>query len=111
MNTAKPEIPNEERLYCLRWNTYLQYGGTGSIPKELDDYIAGHDGALPPYIPLPRKPVEFDMLAGARKVAWPGHGPLPPVILEYVKEHGALPRNTSEPDQEPLEDEEYGDPD
>lgn len=112
MNTTKTvTVPKEERLYCLKWNSYIQYGGTGAMPKELDDYVDSHGGSLPPYIPLPRKKVEFDVLTGARKVAWPGRGPLPQAILEYVKEHGALPRNTSEPDPEPEEEEDYGDMD
>jgi len=96
MAKTKQAIPKEERLYCLRWNSYVQYDGNGAVPEALDRYIDEHDGNLPPYIPLPRKPVEFCPIAGARTASWPGSGPLPASVLQYVLEHGALPRNTSD---------------
>lgn len=96
MAEVKHTIPTEERLYCLKWNSYVQYDGIGPIPPELAEYIGSHDGDLPPYIPLPRRPVEFRPVAGAGTTAWPGHGPLPGSVLQYVMEHGSLPRNTSE---------------
>lgn len=104
-------IPKEERLYCLRWNSYIQYGGTGPVPVELKEYMESHHGNLPPYIPLPRKPVEFSIFAGAGTVSWPAHGPLPGSVLQYVMDHGALPRNTADYSPDLDEDGEYSNTD
>jgi len=32
---------------------------------------------------------------GRYAIPWPGHGPLPEPVLDYVAENGTLPRNTS----------------
>lgn len=88
-------MPTEERLYRLGWETFVQYGGTGPIPKELEDYVRDHGGTLPPYIPLPQDPVEFNLAYGP-KVWWPGTGQLPESVLAHVRKHGILPQNTSD---------------
>jgi len=103
---AKREIPSvkafpaaaqrrpEERLYCLRQGAYVQFNGLGSPPDSLRRYLAQR-GEMPPYIPLPRWPLEFNVGEGfgVRKLAWPGNGPLPADVLTYVQENGCLPRH------------------
>jgi hypothetical protein len=98
MPTAEREgvdTTEEERLYQVGINAYVQYNGKGPMPPAVARYVSTHDGQYPPYIPLPRKPTEFrlggDLLVPARRILWPGSGRLPAEIVEYVDEHGVLP--------------------
>ena len=90
------DIPAEERLYRLDWRLHIQYGGTGPVPEEIEEYARNHGGQLPPYMPLPRQPVDFYFAGGARRVRWAGAGQLPEEVLSHVVEHGVLPRNTAD---------------
>ncbi len=88
--------PPEERLYQV-CGEYIQYNGTGPLPVKLEKFIASHNGDFPPCILLPRHPLTFRIGNGdsvvsiMRKYEWPGKGPLPDDILEYLNENGALP--------------------
>jgi len=92
----KLPVPQEscERLYCISSGSYVQYGGKGKMPVVLEEYVKKHCGELPPYIPLPERPVLFRLGEGWKKpwtVRWNGRGRLPQEILAYVCEHGTLP--------------------
>jgi hypothetical protein len=83
----------DERLYHTGNGNYVQYGGRGRLPKELEQYMAEH-GDLAPYIPLPTSPTQFRMGEVPwlqRKIEWNGRGKLPPEVLDYVRENGVLP--------------------
>jgi len=85
-----------ERLYCIKNGQYVQHNGNGKRPAALDEFARTHDGELPPYIPLPVRPVEFCFGEGwqkPRKIRWLGHGRLPADVLDYVCEHGTLPHH------------------
>lgn len=92
---SKEDPETEERLYMAGAGRYVQYNGVGAMPASLSRYVAQHSGGFPPYIPLPRGPVMFqlgDNLVGRRqKIAWSGKGPIPEVIREFVDENGTLP--------------------
>ncbi|MFC1498238.1 hypothetical protein ACFLS1_07200 [Verrucomicrobiota bacterium] len=87
--------PGEERLYFVRHGFYIQYNGLNEPPEALANYSDQY-GRPPPYIPLPKKPVEFDLFPGSSKIRWSGKGPLPEQVLEYVKENGMLPHNNGD---------------
>lgn len=90
------DLTPEERLYQV-CGEYIQYNGAGPLPPKLEKYIALHNGEFPPCILLPRHPLTFRIGNGdsavsiMRKYQWPGKGPLPEDILEYLNENGALP--------------------
>lgn len=88
-----PEISGE-RLYYLGVGRYVQHDGKGPEPAALTDFVARH-GEPPPYMPLPRVPVDFLMSDGvvrSDQIYWSGKGALPADVLEYVCENGTLPR-------------------
>jgi hypothetical protein len=93
---VKVEPKNPERLYQV-CGEYVQYNGLGAIPPKLDKYIQMHGGEFPPCIILPGTPLVFRMgspdstVSVMRKIPWPGKGPLPEEVLEYLNENGALP--------------------
>ena len=61
---------------------------------EVRRYAARHDGELPPYLPLPGGGTTFHMGERGRRderIRWNGRGSLPAVVLDYVRENGALP--------------------
>lgn len=80
-------------MYFLGESTYVQYRGYGKKPRELQEYMAERDGEIPPYMPLPGRNVEFRVEGPGwyRKIRWSGKGKLPAEVMDYVKEHGALP--------------------
>ena len=90
------ELAPEERLYQV-CGEYIQYNGTGPLPLKLEKYTKLHGGELPPCIMLPRHPLVFRIgngesaLSIVRKYEWPGKGPLPVDVLEYLNENGTLP--------------------
>ena len=99
---AKPVEPVvEERLYQV-CGEYIQYNGNGPRPPKLEKYIQLHNGEFPPCIILPTQPQLFRIGSGdsatvvMRKFSWPGKGPLPEDILEYLNETGALPPHSGE---------------
>jgi len=67
------------------------------MPPKLEKYIQMHDGAFPPCIILPASPLVFrlgnadSVTTVMRKITWPGKGPLPEEVREYLNENGALP--------------------
>ena len=74
------------------------YGVASSLtqPVAIEAYVAAHGGQEPPFIPLPRNPVEFQLgplEAQPLKLRWEGSGPLPSLALEFVRENGNLPRH------------------
>lgn len=83
-----------EKLYAVGNGLYVQYSGRGRLPKLLQGAVRKL-GDMPPFIPLPGRPVTFvlgEMFAKERKVAWKGKGPLPEEVLKYVCRNGNLPR-------------------
>lgn len=87
---------DEEKLYCLRQGVYVQHNGKGELPAALIRFMQVNGGELPAYIPLPRGATVFmvgDGYAKDRKIPWPGKGPLPGLVMEYVAENGHLPRH------------------
>jgi hypothetical protein len=92
---ARLGTATEERLYHVGINQYVQHNGAGPMPVELEQYLASHSGESPSYIPLPHNPTEFliggDLAIRARRYRWPGEGPLPADVIDYVNENGALP--------------------
>jgi len=87
----------EERLYYIGNGTYVQYRGKGRKPPELQRFVQTHHGELPPYIPLPKHPVEFRFghpVHPRMKVRWQGKGKLPVKVMRYVQENGTLPPRT-----------------
>ena len=85
-----------EKLYSLGNGKWVQYDGNGHKSEEIETYIAAHGGQEPPFIPLPKDPVEFDLgPVGAKplKLHWEGSGSLPSLVLEFVRENGTLPRH------------------
>ncbi len=92
---ARAETATEQRLCHIGINRYVQYDGVGPMPVEMEEYITSHSGEHPPYILLPRGPTEFriggDLTVRARRYRWPGKGPLPAEVIDYVNENGALP--------------------
>ena len=99
---TEPSAEPEQRLYFVSSGVYVQYGGKGKKPKELERYIEAHGGEFPPYFPLTKKATHFyvgslflgENYTEQRKIYWDGKGPLPAEILEYVKENGTIPRHT-----------------
>ncbi len=97
-----PPFPEErvigERLYRTQYGHFVQFNGEGNVPGEIADYERTH-GEMPPYMPLPDVPVEFNLGDGygkSRRVQWPGKGPVPPPVLAYVRDNGALPQYNRE---------------
>ncbi|MBN1558225.1 MAG: helicase associated domain-containing protein [Lentisphaerae bacterium] len=91
---SQDAAPPEERLYALRSGVYVQYDGNGQCPPALAAYLEQHNGRFPPYIPLPQEHTVFRL--GVRHVrekhvSWPGKGPLPQDVLNYVSRSGTLP--------------------
>lgn len=87
-----------ERLFFVAAGRYVQYPGEGDYPPDVQRWMTIHHGELPPFMPLPGHPVEFHVdeeWGGRYVIPWPGHGPLPEPVLDYIREHGVLPRNTS----------------
>jgi len=89
--------PPGERLYALGNGDYAQYGGNGAMPEALRLFTTAHRGEFPAYIPLPKGKTTF--LLGVRyvreqRVPWPGVGPLPEPVLQYVKKRRILPPHT-----------------
>ena len=87
-----------ERLFFVAAGAYVQYEGEGDYPPEVQAWMDANNGDLPPFMPLPARPVEFHVdeeWGGRYAIPWPGHGPLPEPVLNYVAEHGTLPRNTA----------------
>ena len=84
--------------YCVAGGRFVSYDGNGAKPKELQQYITGHNGQMPPHIPLPTDRTVFvvgDSLVKNRgKVVWKGKGRLPKEVLQFVNENGALPPPT-----------------
>ena len=92
------DAPKNECVYFIDTNTYVQYSGKGRLPSQVKTWAQEHDGELPPRMPLPNRAVEFHMdeqYSGQYTIPWLGKGKLPPPVLEYLKEHGTLPRNTT----------------
>jgi len=86
--------PREERLYCLRSGMYVQHDGGRKMPALLQSFLAASRGEMPPYIPLPTRPVVFVVGEGVetrRKLRWKGKGPMPREVMAYVSEQGHLP--------------------
>lgn len=88
-------LPTVQRLYRISCRHYVQYGGEGELPPEVERFTEDHGGQPPPYMPLPAGPVEFD-LGALRPVPWDGQAQLPEEVVAYVIEHGTLPRNSAE---------------
>lgn len=90
---AEPEV--EERLYMAGGGRCVQFNGVGPVPAALERYAQQRGGELPPYIPLPRGPLVFqvgdDTVGRKRKVSWSGKGAIPEEVREYVDENGTLP--------------------
>ncbi len=87
-----------ERLYFVAAGRYVQYSGTGEYPPEVMLWMKYHNGDAPPFMPLPGHPVEFHVdeeWGGRYVIPWPGNGPLPEPVLDYINENGTLPRNTA----------------
>ena len=87
-----------ERLFFVAAGAYVQYEGDGDYPPQVQAWMDSNGGDLPPFMPLPSRPVEFHVdeeWGGRYAIPWPGHGPLPEPVLNYVGENGTLPRNTS----------------
>ena len=91
----KVEPEAEERLYLAGPGTYIQHDGSPKLPAKLERYIASHRGDFPPYIPLPRGPIVFqvgdDLSGRRRKITWSGKGALPELVHKFVEENGTLP--------------------
>lgn len=84
-----------EKIYVLSNGSHVPYSGTGPMPKELEQYAQAHKGELPPFIPMPSRPVVFsigDATGGGTKIKWKGRGVVPPEVLAYLKENGTLPK-------------------
>jgi hypothetical protein len=97
----EPVVPEiHEHLYQVS-GEYIQYNGQGGLPPKLAKYIQLHDGGYPPCIILPSHPLVFRIgsndstLTVARKLVWPGKGPIPAEVLEFLNENGALPPHNS----------------
>lgn len=102
VKAAPPTEPVvEERLYQI-CGEYIQYNGTGPLPAKLQKYTQLHGGELPPCIILPTYAQVFRIGSSdsttvvMRKIPWPGKGPLPEDVLEYLNENGALPPHSGE---------------
>lgn len=83
------------RCYYIGSDRFVPYDGRGEKPKELQQYITTHNGEMPPYIPLPTDKTVFiigdSLMKNRDKVVWKGKGALPPAVLHFVNENGALP--------------------
>lgn len=90
MAERAPDV--EERLYHTV-SEYIQYNGIGPLPARLEKFIQQRGGEFPPYIPLPKRPLVFRMNGGAGNamVKWPGQGPLPEDVRNYLNDNGVLP--------------------
>lgn len=89
------EEPASEKIYVIRNGLYVQYNGVGEMPRALGQYIEAQ-GEFPPHMPLPEKATVFLMgesLLRQRKYEWPGSGPLPQAVMDYVRVNGMLPRH------------------
>lgn len=87
-----------ERLFFVAAGRYAQYSGEGDYPPEVQRWMDNHAGELPPFMPLPAHAVEFHVdeeWGGRYVIPWPGHGPLPEPIIDYIRENGVLPRNSA----------------
>ena len=87
-------IEASEKLYAFGHGVYVQHDGNGQKIEALERYQKKHRGQYPPFIPLPLRPVVFNL--GLREfqpieVRWQGCGPLPESILAYVSNNGTLP--------------------
>jgi len=85
-------VSSGQRLYRIEKQTYVQ--GNGEAPPEVQAYMEAHDGESPPFMPLPREPVEFrigPVSPSPTLIPWNGESRLPDRILEYVRNHGTLP--------------------
>ena len=84
-----------EKLYAVGGGRYVQYNGQDPMPEEISGYVQ-RTGRKPPFMLLPEKPVDFHLSKGfggaQSKIHWPGSGPLPPPVLNYLNVHGSLPR-------------------
>ena len=80
-----------ERLYFLGAGNYVQWNGKEPAPQHLVRYRAANADRLPSYMPLPSGTTVFVLNQGMLEVSWPGRGPLPEVVLNYVKKEGVLP--------------------
>ena len=92
---AESEEQAGERIYVIRQGVYVQHGCKGTMPKDLEKYVANNKGELPPYIPLPRRATSFylgESFVRVKKVKWKGCGAVPVEVFEYVKRNGTLPR-------------------
>ncbi len=83
------------RLYRVGAVSYVQHDGVAPLPAEIDAYTRRHNGKFPPYIPLPDAATEFDT-GGMKGIPWDGRGELPVEVMEYIAEHGTLPRRTTD---------------
>lgn len=83
------------KLYRLNGSRYVHHDTAGPLPAEVESYVQKHNGDYPAYIPLRAAATEFDV-GGVRGVAWDGHSPLPSPVMEYVCEHGTLPRRATD---------------
>lgn len=94
------EAKVEERLYQVT-GEYIQFNGIGTPPPRLQKYIQLHNGEFPPCIILPTSPLVFRIGSSettpsfVRKFKWEGRGPLPPDVMEYLNENGALPPHSA----------------
>jgi len=82
------------RLYRLGHDRYVQHTEGRPLPAELESYARERRGEMPPYMVLPQGPVTFRVSEEGcrpRTFAWNGRDPLPPVVLQYVCQQGALP--------------------
>jgi hypothetical protein len=85
-----------EKLYWLGNGEWVQYDGNGQKSEKIEAYVASHGGEEPPFIPLPIHPVEFQfgpIDVQPLRLRWEGRGPLPHLVLEFVRENGTLPRH------------------
>jgi hypothetical protein len=90
--------PKGERLFFVSAGRYVQYPGEGEYPPEVELWMKYHNGELPPFMMLPGHAVEFHVdeeWGGRYVIPWPGKGPLPEPVLDYIQENGVLPRHTA----------------
>ena len=100
-NRLSLPAPNDTQVRCYRTagGRFVSYDGNGEKPKELQQYIATHNGEMPSYVPLPTDRTVFligdSSVKNRDKVVWKGKGRLPDRVLHFVNENGALPPHMS----------------
>jgi hypothetical protein len=91
--TDEPIRTYQPGFYRTFGGMFVPHNG-GDKPKEVKDYLATF-GRMPSFLPLPMRRTTFLLGEGSHRireiVEWEGKGSPPPALLEYVREHGALP--------------------